>query len=135
MLHLTPWFALFGAMVAPANLLIGNHITVVFWIATWALPGLVLDFSRMLTGSRAWQPAEGWWTWRTVAAIVIVVAIAAPFEMVLDHLGGYEPTSALLNTDWSQLSDAIAFSVAAAVAREFLQLTKPKKELEPNRAR
>ena len=124
-LHLTPWFALFGAIVAPANLMVGNHITVGFWVATWALPGLVVDLSRMLNGGRAWERKEGWFTVRTVAAVVILVAIAAPFEAVLDHLGGYQSTNALVNTDWSQLSDAVAVSVALLAARQFLHWTKP----------
>ena len=125
-LHLTPWFALFGAVAAPANLLLGNHVTFGFWVATWALPGLVLDLSRMLNGGKAWERNEGWFTRRTVAAAVIVVAIAAPLEAVLDHLGGYQSTNALVNTDWSQLADAVALSVALPVARQFLQWSKPK---------
>ena len=125
-LHLTPWFALFGAIAAPANLLLGNHITFVFWVGTMALPGLVLDLSRMLNGGKAWEPNEGWFTRRTAASVVIVVGIAAPLEAVLDHLGGYQSTNALVNTDWSQLSDAVALSVALPVARQFLQLSKPK---------
>ena len=126
-LHLTPWFALFGAIAAPANLLFGNHITFGFWVATMALPGLMLDLSRMLNGDKAWERNEGWFTKRTVAAVVIFVAIAAPLEALLDHLGGYRTTNALVNTDWSQLSDAVALSVALPVARQFLQWSKPKK--------
>jgi hypothetical protein len=126
-LHLTPWFALFGAIAAPANLLLGNHITFGFWVATMALPGLVLDLSRMLNGGKAWERKEGWFTKRTVAAVVILVAIAAPLEAVLDHLGGYQSTNALLNTDWSQLSDVVALSVALPVARQFLHWSKPKR--------
>jgi hypothetical protein len=45
----------------------------------------------------------------------------------LDHLGGYQSTNALVNTDWSQLSDAVALSVALPVARRFLHWSKPKK--------
>jgi hypothetical protein len=126
-LHVTPWFALFGAIAASANLLLGNHITFGFWVATTALPGLMLDLSRMLNGGRAWERKEGWLTMRTVAAAVILVVIAAPLEMVLDHLGGYQSTNALVNTDWSQLSDAVALSVALPVARQFLHWSKPKK--------
>jgi len=126
-LHLTPWFALFGAIAAPANLLLGNHITFGFWVATMALPGLLLDLSRMLNGGKAWERKEGWFTKRTVAAVVILVAIAAPLEAVLDHLGGYQSTNALVNTDWSQLSDAVALSVALPVARQYLQWSKPNK--------
>ena len=126
-LHLTPWFALFGAIAATANLLLGNHITFGFWVATMALPGLMLDLSRMLNGGKAWHRAEGWVTKRTVAAVVILVAIAAPLEAVLDQLGGYQSTNALVNTDWSQLADVVAVSVALLVARQFLQLSKPKK--------
>ena len=126
-LHLTPWFALFGAIAAPANLLFGNHITFGFWVATMALPGLVLDLSRMLNGGKAWERKEGWFTKRTAAAAVILVAIAAPLEPVLDHLGGYQSTNALVNTDWSQLSDAVALSVALPVARQFLHWSKPNK--------
>jgi hypothetical protein len=126
-LHLTPWFALFGAIAAPANLLLGNHITFGFWVATMALPGLVLDLSRMLNGGKAWERKEGWFTKRTAAAVVILVAIAAPLEAVLDHLGGYQSTNALVNTDWSQLSDAVALSVALPVARQFLHWSKPNK--------
>jgi hypothetical protein len=125
-LHVTPWFALVGAIAAPANLLLGNHITFGFWVATMALPGLVLDLSRMLNGGKAWERKEGWFTKRTVAAVVIFVAIAAPLEAVLDHLGGYQSANALVNTDWSQLSDAVAVSVALAVARQFLQWSKRK---------
>jgi hypothetical protein len=126
-LHLTPWFALFGAIAATANLLLGNHITFGFWVVTTALPGLVLDLSRMLNGGKAWERKEGWFTKRTVAAVVIFVVVAAPLEAVLDHLGGYQSTSALVNTDWSQLSDAVALSVALPVARQFLHWSKPKK--------
>ena len=126
-LHLTPWFALFGAIVAPANLLLGNHITFGFWVATMALPGLLLDLSRILNGGKAWEREEGWFTKRTVAAVVILVAIAAPLEAVVDHLGGYQSTNALVNSDWSQLSDAVALSVALLVARQFLHWSKPKK--------
>jgi hypothetical protein len=125
-LHLTPWFALFGAIAAAANLLLGNHITVGFWVATMALPGLVLDLSRLLNGGRAWERKEGWFTKRTVAAVVIFVALAAPLEAVLDHLGGYQSTHPLVNTDWSQLSDAVALSVALPMARQFLHRSKPK---------
>jgi hypothetical protein len=67
-LHLTPWFALFGAIAAPANLLLGNDITFGFWVVTMALPGLVLDLSRMLSGGKAWERKEGWFTKRTMAA-------------------------------------------------------------------
>ena len=126
-MHLTPWFALFGAIATPTNLLLGNHITLGFWVATMALPGLTLDLSRMLNGGKAWERKEAWFTKRTVAALVIVVAIAAPLEAVLDHLGGYRSTNALVNTDWSQLSDALALSVALPVARQFLHWSKPKK--------
>jgi len=125
-LHLTPWFALFGALAAPANLLLGNHVTFGFWVATTALPGLLLDLSRMLNGGKAWERKEGWFTKRTVAALVILVAIAAPLEQVLDHLGGYKSTNALVNTDWSQLSDAVALSVALPVARQFLHWSKSR---------
>jgi hypothetical protein len=130
-LHLTPWFALFGAIAAPANLLVGNHITFSFWVASTALPGLVLDLSRLLNRGKAWERKEGWFTKRTIAAVVILVAIAAPTEAVLDHLGGYRSTNALVNTDWSQLSDAVALSVALPVARQFLQWSKPKKWSSP----
>jgi hypothetical protein len=125
-LHLTPWFALFGAIAALANLVLGNHITSGLWVATMALPGLVLDLSRMLSGGKVWERKQGWFSKRTVAAVVIFVAIAAPLEMVLDHLGGYRSTNALVNTDWSQLSDAVALSVALPVARQFLLWSKPK---------
>ncbi len=125
-LHLTPWFALLGAIAAPANLLLGNHITFTFWVATMALPGLLLDLSRVLNGGKAWERKDGWFTKRTVAAVVILVAIAVPLEGVLDHLGGYQSTNGLVNTDWSQLSDAVALSVALPVARQFLQWSKPK---------
>jgi hypothetical protein len=81
----------------------------------------VLDLSRMLNGGKAWERKQGWFTKRAVAAVVILVAIAAPLEAVLDHLGGYQSTNALVNTDWSQLSDALALSVALPVARQFLQ--------------
>lgn len=124
-LRFTPWFALFGAIVAFANLRLGNHITFSFWVATWALPGLLLDLSRLVNGAKAWERREGWITWRTVVAALIVVGIAAPLESVLDRLGGYHPASQLVNTDWSQLSDAVAVSVAFPVARQFLQWTKP----------
>ncbi len=126
-LHLTPWFALFGAIAAPANLVLANHITFGFWVATMALPGLVLDLSRTLNCGKAWERKEGWFTKRTVAAVVILAAVAAPLEAVLDHLGGYQSTNALVNTDWSQLSDAVALSVALPVARQFLHWSKPKK--------
>jgi hypothetical protein len=126
-LHATPWFALLGVIAALANLLIGNHITFVFWVASWALPGLLLDLSRMLNGGKAWERKQGWFTKRSVAAVVIVVAVAAPLEAVMDHLGGYESTKPLVNTDWSQLSDVVAVSVALLVARQFLQWSKPKK--------
>jgi len=126
-LHLTPWFALFGAIAATANLLLGNHIIFGFWVATTALPGLVLDLSRMLNGGKAWDRKEGWFTKRTMAVVVILVAISVPLEAVLDHLGGYQSTNALVNTDWSQLSDAAALSVALPVARQFLHWSKPKK--------
>lgn len=125
-LHLTPWFALFGAIAAAANLLLGNHITFGFWVATTALPGLVLDLARMLNGRKAWTRKEGWFTKRTVAAVAILVATAAPLEAVLDHLGGYRSTNAFVNTDWSQLSDALALSVALPVSRQFLQWSRPK---------
>ena len=125
-LHLTPWFALFGAIAALANLLVGNHITFGFWVATTALPGLVLDLSRMLNRGKAWERKEGWFTRRTLVAVVILVAVAAPLEAVLDRLGGYQSTNALVNTDWSQLSDAVALSVALPVARQLLQWSKPK---------
>jgi hypothetical protein len=98
-----------------------------------ALPGLVLDLSRMLNGGRAWERKEGWFIKRTVAAVVILVVIAAPLEAVLDHLGGYQSTKALVNTDWSQLSDAVALSVALAAARQFLQWSKPKKRSAASR--
>lgn len=124
-LRFAPWFALFGAIVAVANLRLGNHITVGFWIATWALPGLLLDLSRLVNGGKAWERREGWISWRTVVAAVIVVGIASPLESILDRLGGYHPASQLVNTDWSQLSDALAVSVAFPVARQFLQWTKP----------
>ena len=123
-LHLTPWFALFGAIAAPANLLLGNRITFGFWVATMALPGLVLDLSRMVNGGKSWERKEGWFTKRTVAAVVILVAVAAPLEAVLDHVGGYQSTNALVNTDWSQLSDAVALSVALPVARQFLEWSR-----------
>jgi hypothetical protein len=125
-LHLTPWFALFGVIAALANLLLGNHITFGFWVAGTALPGLLLDLSRMLNGGKAWERKEGWFTKRTVAALVILVAVAAPLEAVIDHLGGYQSTNALVNTDWSQLSDVVAVSVAFPVARQFLQWSKPR---------
>ena len=96
-------------------------------MATTALPGLVLDLSRMLNGGRAWERKEGWFTKRTMAAVVILVAIAAPLEAVLDHLGGYQSKNALVNTDWSQLSDALAVSVTLLVTRQFLQWSKPMK--------
>jgi hypothetical protein len=98
-------------------------------VATTALPGLLLDLSRMLNGGKAWERKEGWFTKRTVAAVVILVAVAAPLEAVLDHLGGYQSTHPLVNTDWSQLSDAVAVSVALLVARQFLHWSKPKKGL------
>ena len=130
-LHLTPWFALFGAIAAPANLLVGNHITFGFWVATWALPGLMLDLSRMLNRGKAWERKEGWFTKRTVVAAVILLAIAGPTEALMDHLGGYRSTNALVNTDWSQLSDAVALSVALPVARQFLQWSKPRTRSSP----
>ena len=126
MLHLTPWFTFLGLVAAPANLLLGNHITFGFWVATMALPGLLLDLSRMLNGGKAWERKEGWVTKRTVAAVVIVVVIAAPLERLMDHLGGYQSTNELVNTDWSQLSDVVALSVGLPVARQFLQWTKPR---------
>jgi len=132
-LHLTPWFTLFGAIAATANLLLGNHINFGFWVASTALPGLMLDLSRMLNGGKAWERKEGWFTKRTVAAVVILVAVAAPLEAVLDRLGGYQSTNALVNTDWSQLSDAVALTVALPVARQFLQWSKPKKSSAPER--
>lgn len=132
-LRWTPWFVLFGAIAGPANLLLGNHVTVVFWVASTALPGLVLDVSRMVNGGRAWQRSEGWITRRTVAAVVIFVAIALSLESVLDRLGGYHPASELMNTDWSQLSDVVAVSVALAVARQFLQWTRPRMDPQPSR--
>ena len=125
-LHLTPWFALFGVIAALANLLLGNHITFGFWVASTALPGLLLDLSRMLNGGKSWERKEGWFSKRTVAAVVILVAIAAPLEAVIDHLGGYESTNALVNTDWSQLSDVVAVSVAFPMARQFLHWSKPR---------
>jgi hypothetical protein len=126
-LHLTPWFALLGAIAAPANLLLGNHITSSFWVASMALPGLLLDLSRMLNGGKAWERKEGWFTKRTVAAVVIFVVVAAPLERLVDQLGGYQSTNAFVNTDWSQLSDVVALSVALLVARQFLQWSKPGK--------
>ena len=132
-LRWTPWFVLFGAIAGPANLLLGNHVTVVFWVASMALPGLVLDVSRLVNGGKAWQRSEGWITRRTVAAVVILVAVASPLESVLDRLGGYHPTSGLVNTDWSQLADVVAVSVALAVARQFLQWTRPRTDPQPSR--
>lgn len=124
-LRWTGWFALIGVIVAAANLLIGNHITFAFWVAGWALPGLLLDLSRMLNGSQAWKRQEGWITWRTVGWAVILVGVASPLESVIDPLGGYHPTNALVNTDWSQLSDVVAVSVAFPAARQFMQWTRP----------
>jgi len=40
---------------------------------------------------------------------------------------GYQSTNALVNTDWSQLSDAVALSVALPVARQVLHWSNPKK--------
>lgn len=80
----------------------------------------------MVNGGKAWERNEGWINWRTVVAAVIVVGIASALESVLDRLGGYHPASQLVNTDWSQLSDAVAVSVAFPVARQFLQWSKPK---------
>jgi hypothetical protein len=125
-LHFTPWFALFGAIAAPANLLLGNHVTFAFWVASTALPGLALDLSRMLNGGKAWERKEGWFTKRTAAAALILVAVAVPLESVLDHLGGYQSANAFVNTDWSQLSDVVALSVALPVARQFLRWSKPQ---------
>ena len=110
-----------------ANLLIGNHITFVFWVATTALLGLLLDLSRLINGGQAWRRSEGWLTWRTVAAVVIVVAVSAPVEHVLDPLGGYRPANGLVNTDWSQLSDAVSVGIALPLARQFLQWSRPRK--------
>lgn len=90
------------------------------------MPGLLLDLSRLVNGGKAWERKEGWITWRTGVAVVIVVGIAAPLESILDRVGGYHPASQLVNTDWSQLSDAVAVSVAFPVARQFLQWSKPK---------
>lgn len=92
-----------------------------------ALPGLLLDLSRLLNRGKAWERKEGWVTRRTLAAASIVVLIAGPLERVMDHLGGYQPSNELVNTDWSQLADVVALSVALPVARQFLQWTKPNK--------
>ena len=124
LLRFTPWFALFGVLAAVANLLLGNRINFVFWVASTAVPGLALDLSRMANGSRAWERKEGWLTWRTAAAAVIVIVVAAPIESVVDHLGGYDSSKPLVNTDWSQLSDVVSVTLALLVARQFLQWTK-----------
>lgn len=123
-LRFTPWFALFGVFAAAVNLLIGNHINFAFWVASTAVPGLALDLSRMANGSNAWERKQGWVTWRTAAAVVIVFVIAAPVESVMDRLGGYDSSNPLVNTDWSQLSDVVSVTVASVVARQFLQLTR-----------
>lgn len=125
--RLTPWFALFGVVAAAANLLLGNHISFVFWVVSMAVPGLAIDLSRMVNGSRAWERKEGWVTWRTAGAVAIVVVIAAPLESLMDHLGGYDSSKPLMNTDWSQLSDVVAITAALLAARQFLQLTRPRK--------
>lgn len=38
---------------------------------------IALDLSRMFNRGNAWEHKEGWFTKRTVAAVVILVAIAA----------------------------------------------------------
>ena len=124
-LRFTPWFALFGVVAAVANLLIGNHINFAFWVASMAVPGLAIDLSRMVNGSNAWERKEGWVTWRTAVAVVITLVVSTPLESVVDRLGGYDSSNPLVNTDWSQLSDVVAVTVALVVARQFLQLTRP----------
>jgi hypothetical protein len=66
-----------------------------------------------------------------VAALEILVA-----EVIQDRFqrggdSGYQSTNALVNTDWSQLSDAVALSVALSVAlpvaRQVLHWSNPKK--------
>lgn len=121
----TPWFVLLGVVAAAANLLIGNHINFVFWVVSMAAPGLALDISRIVNGSNAWERKEGWVTWRTAVAVVIVLLISAPLESAMDRLGGYDSSKPLVNTDWSQLSDVVAVTVALLLARQFLQLTRP----------
>lgn len=124
LVRFTPWFALLGVLAAVANLLLGNRINFAFWVASMSVPGLALDLSRLANGSKAWERKEGWLTWRTAVAVVIVIVVAAPIESALDHLGGYDSSKPLVNTDWSQLSDVVSVTLALVVSRQFLQWTK-----------
>lgn len=127
-LRWTPWFVLLGAAAALGNLWLGNHITVTFWVASWALPGLALDLSRALNGGGpAWKRKEIF-TPRGLLAVVIFLGVALPLESLLDDLGGYHASSVAwyVNTDWSQLSDALTVTIAFSIARQFLAWTKPK---------
>lgn len=129
-LRWTPWFVLLGVIVTPANLLIGNHINVAFWLASWAVPGLGLDLARMLAGGGPVWNRKQVITWRGLGAVVIFLAVAALLETPLDSLGGYHNSlsPAAANTDWSQFSDVVAVTVALLIARQFLQWTKPSAE-------
>ena len=129
-LRWTPWFVLVGVIVTAANLLIGNHINVTFWLASWAAPGLALDLARMLAGGRPVWSRKQVITWRGLGAVLIFLAVAGLLETPLDNLGGYHNSLATsaVNTDWSQFSDVVAVTVALLIARQFLQWTKPSAE-------
>lgn len=127
-LRWTPWFVLLGVIASLGNLLLGNHITVAFWVASWGLPGLALDLARALNGGQpAWNRKEIL-TLRGLLAVVIFLGAALPLEPVVDSLGGYHASSVAwyVNTDWSQLSDALTVTIAFSIARQFLAWTKPK---------
>ena len=127
-LRWTPWFVLLGVVAALGNLLLGNHITAIFWVASWALPGLALDLSRALNGGKpAWNRKQVF-TVRGLIALVIFLGVALGLEPLLDSLGGYHASSVAwyVNTDWSQLSDALTVTIAFSIARQFLAWTKPK---------
>ena len=127
-LRWTPWFVLLGAVATLGNLLLGNHITVSFWVASWALPGLALDLARSLNGGEpAWNRKEIF-TLRGLVAVVIFLGVALPLESALDSVGGYHASSVpwYVNTDWSQLSDALTVTIAFSIARQFLAWTRPK---------
>lgn len=132
-LRWTPFFLLLGAIVTPANLLIGNHINVAFWVASWTVPGLALDLSRMLNGGKAAWSRKEVFSWRGLAAVVIFLVVAGLLETPLDNLGGYHNSlsNPYLNTDWSQFADVVTVTVALLIARQFLQWTKPKEHSAP----